>query len=650
MPPKSYTKSKKRPASKAGGRQSKKRLLDRDSDASASIETSDDDAGPTAMEEAPRQRFWDGSVEDGWSSQDEAIVANSSGDELKLWRWTEKLFGVAPPDMLPLDHDVDIDGNKVLKNHTTGKTYQSNPNWSKRFCQAFSTVICCPVFEGRVDVFQYAVQHAMSLRARSNYPFDLPSEDVLGSGRNKKVMAELLKYIEFDGEEESIFETVLESQLGPDVPQDIGFLEYLKEVVLTDNKRLGITLRDLQAIQMAWDAYATHRARSTRLKSMDDYRDCVSKLFYASNNKQQGETVETQTKGKKKSWMIEARKRAQAKSPRRNLEASPALNTPKVHSRRARKSKTAPYLEPDEGIHESSFPEVDDMLNNSNFDESHSEDVGEEDDHDEMEDTGPTGRDKSTSTTRPDSGPGRSRGNQPSLSASKKNSGYNTNRGATTYRPGVLPARNRSRNREISTPTTTLGQPVKEPVVRVAKTGPFAASRSQRVPEALASSKKHSTRDVIYLDDVPPSPGPHAQTPPIPSNHKRQPSNFDIPKPPAANKPAVAIPPIPVHGDPTSNTPVKRSKTTPGGWRAAWKFKILSDDELDVSQTASKFDFERRSHTAPTKRFFLQPGDDESDLYKETWSQQWPYENLGVETKLMKWNSGQPRSPFGGGD
>lgn len=138
---------------------------------------------------------------------------------------------MAPGDLLPPGLEVDTSANtKVIDDIL-------NTNWNGRFCEALTTLLVCPIFFDRSQYLQLAIKLAVDYRL-GHPPVGPVYMDVYMDG----------------------------------FPLHNLFLNQLPRMVREMhmvNQSRGILLRDLKAIEGAWDSYAAKQvAQGEDLKSM----------------------------------------------------------------------------------------------------------------------------------------------------------------------------------------------------------------------------------------------------------------------------------------------------------------------------------------------------------------------------------------------
>ncbi|KAH8594062.1 hypothetical protein B0O99DRAFT_595773 [Bisporella sp. PMI_857] len=210
-----------------------------------------------------------------WSEFDQGLLFAISQREYSLWKRCTELTGKIPPDFLP--DGIAVDGTYNLNFKFKGKVC-TNKNWSDKFCGAFNKVICCPFLHRSPALFRYALQLAAYHRLKDKSPLPKPSDiSVLSSGRCERLLS---KFNLTNPRGRSIAEKYFSKIIGSDLPEHVGFLEYIEPVMRNErrninNAGLGLMTSDMWTIAMAWDLYATEWPRNIELKTMDQYQKAI---------------------------------------------------------------------------------------------------------------------------------------------------------------------------------------------------------------------------------------------------------------------------------------------------------------------------------------------------------------------------------------
>jgi hypothetical protein len=214
-----------------------------------------------------------------WKVEDEIVLNATSTHEFSLWRRTQRFFNMNPPELL---QNLKVELTCLDLKDTEGNFTIKNTNLPHAFCKKLGIIVCCPVFNHRPKLLQYAIELAIYYRLKSEEQKKRPDIMLLTSGRNAALMSEMTMHLGVENPSKSVVFMLIDRILGKDRPRHHEFLKGLKDAVSSqpkphgayksDMNATGILSRDLDAIVSSWDEYATRRENAIELKTMKEYQ------------------------------------------------------------------------------------------------------------------------------------------------------------------------------------------------------------------------------------------------------------------------------------------------------------------------------------------------------------------------------------------
>jgi hypothetical protein len=244
--------------------------------------------------------------QDTWSLEDEMLLQATNEGELRLWRRAQEIFGCSPHDLIPAGYNIDTSEN-------------NSTNLGMAFCDLMTRIILTPAFQD-LRFLHLAIDYAMYLRIANKDEHPKPDTYSAWAGKHDKVverMVECLGVVQ-DRQVRDMY-LILEQEIGPERPPHFEFFQtHLRDKAgkfqkKKQNAMKGAIVRDLRAIEDAWDEFAS--LPGSPYSDMKTYQE-----RYRMTLGRFDPGILAKSREMKKCWIISCREQGRERSVEREVE------------------------------------------------------------------------------------------------------------------------------------------------------------------------------------------------------------------------------------------------------------------------------------------------------------------------------------------